>query len=340
MFLNREDDLLLAPSGAFRTPQGQTHAPRRVLGKYSLSSMSIKLGELRGRNLVMSALVTFLCGIGVSSFWFQNSAVCNAPVPITTSLNANGHILEDGIRCSVGGDVKLRILPIGDSITVGWGNSEYWNSYRKDLQLFLDSDCPMRNHTYIGSQLSGNFANNNHEGYAGYTINEIMYKTQPHLTASIMEYPNVVLLHAGTNDMSPFHGDPYETAPDRLGSLMDLVLLTVPNVTVLVAQIVQPAGANNTRTGLSGRVPEFNAQIPRIAAERVAKGFKVQVVDMNMIGGGDGSDLLDDLHPNDKGYRKMAVKWFEALQNATQAGLITPPKEVFPFIPRSVPFTA
>lgn len=339
MFLNSEDDLLLAPSGAFRPPQGPVHAPRRSSGRYSLRSMSIKLGELRGRNLAMSALVTFLCGIGMSSFWNTNGAVCNAPVPLTSS-NAETHILEDTIRCSVSRDTKLPILPIGDSITVGWGNSEYWNSYRKDLQLFLDSDCPMRNHTYIGSQLSGNFANNNHEGYAGYTIDEIMHKTQPMLTASIMEYPNVVLLHAGTNDMSPFHAAPYDTAPERLGQLMDLVLMTVPNVTVLVAQIIQSSNEANEKSGLSARIPEYNAQIPTIVADRVAHGYKVQVVDMSSIGFGDGSDLRDGLHPNGKGYRKMAVKWFEALQDATPAGLITPPKEVVPFIPRSVAFSA
>ncbi|KAF2213454.1 carbohydrate esterase family 3 protein, partial [Cercospora zeae-maydis SCOH1-5] len=172
-----------------------------------------------------------------------------------------------------------------------------------------------------GTQRTGDFVENRHEGYPGYSIDQIANDTQPRLMNTIMELPNVVLLHAGTNDMvERIEAHPSE-APERLGKLMDMVLEAVPNVTLIVAQIIQVTEESERRT----LIPQFNAQILRIAAERVAKGFRVQVADLSTIGV-IAADLRDGLHPSDAGYRKMAVKWFEALQNASRAGLISPPR--------------
>lgn len=174
-----------------------------------------------------------------------------------------------------------------------------------------------------GTQRTGNFVENRHEGYPGYDINQIANDTQPRLMNSILEMPNVVLVHAGTNDMVDRPGSSPSEAPERLGKLMDMVLETVPNVTLIVAQIIQVTEESERRA----LIPQLNAQIPRIAEERVARGYKVQVADLSSIGV-NAVDLRDGLHPSDAGYRKMAVKWFQALQNATQAGLITPPREL------------
>lgn len=144
------------------------------------------------------------------------------------------------------------------------------------------------------------------------------------LETSLLELPNVVLLHAGTNDLGELHGLPYEEAPDRLGQLMDTILETVPNVTLIVAKIVYSA---EPRTDRGSRVDRFNAALPDIVEERVAKGFKVQLADLSSIGKA-AVDMSDGLHPSDVGYRRMAIKWFEAMQNVTRAGLITPPLDV------------
>ncbi|GIZ48404.1 hypothetical protein CKM354_001146600 [Cercospora kikuchii] len=275
----------------------------------------------------MSSFRSLVCGLGASYLWLGSGDICQtSETAAATALYANAEIpiLSDEIRCSVAPETHLRMLTIGDSITVGWGGSEYWNSYRKDLLNFLESDCPMKNRTYIGTQRTGNFVENRHEGYPGYDINQIANDTQPRLMNSILEMPNVVLLHAGTNDMVDRPGSSPGEAPDRLGKLMDMVLGTVPNVTLIVAQIIQVTEESERRA----LIPQLNAQIPSTAAERVARGYKVQVADLSSIGM-DAVDLRDGLHPSDAGYRKMAVKWFGALQNATRAGLITPPREMY-----------
>lgn len=113
--------------------------------------MSRCLSELRGRFPVMPALATFFCGFTASFFWFKGVNICQQPeLPATAAVNVNTISPSDGLGCTVAPDMQLRMLAVGDSITVGWGGSEYWNSYRKDLKSYLDLDCPMKNRTYIG----------------------------------------------------------------------------------------------------------------------------------------------------------------------------------------------
>lgn len=101
----------------------------------------------------MSSFRSLVCGLGASYLWLGSGDICQtSETAAATALYADAEIpiLSDGIRCSVAPETHLRMLAIGDSITVGWGGSEYWNSYRKDLLNFLESDCPMKNRTYIG----------------------------------------------------------------------------------------------------------------------------------------------------------------------------------------------
>lgn len=157
-------------------------------------------------------------------------------------------------------------------------------------------------------------ADNQNEGHSGFTISQIASVTK----TSLLQRPNVVLLHAGTNDMqkSP-PDDPYDTAPERLGALIDEILCTCPDAVVMVAQIIQSSNSD-----IEARIRTYNAAIPSIVAGRAAEGFKVKTVDMSSIG---GSDLFDSLHPNDGGYVKMATLWYQALQ-AVDASWFTKPQ--------------
>ena len=163
-----------------------------------------------------------------------------------------------------------------------------------------------------GDQSSGDFSNNQEEGFDGYTINMIAGACKNALNLQ----PNVVLIHAGTNDMNDSPPpDPYDEAPDRLGALIDEVLCTCPNATLIVAQII-----TSTNAGVQPRIDTYNAAIPDVVAERAGKGFKVLTVDMSSI-----KDLKDGLHPTDSGYNQMATFWAQALQQASDNGWITAP---------------
>lgn len=167
---------------------------------------------------------------------------------------------------------------------------------------------------FIGSQSNGeNNPDNQHEGFGGYTINRILGAMEYDNT--ILQHPNIVLLHAGTNDnlLKP-PVDPVAEAPQRLSKLIEYILCNDPDTVLLVALIIGDAFYQSD-------VDNFNAQVPGVVAQYYAAGYKIRAVDMRSI---TGSDLIDGIHPTDAGYVKMAGLWFNALQNLP-AGWITAP---------------
>ena len=205
--------------------------------------------------------------------------------------------------------IELRILPLGDSITFGFQSTD-GNGYRLRLEELLSgSDLH-----FIGSVRSGNMTDNNNEGHNGATIDQIA----AFANNSLPQRPNIILLHAGTNDL---HGDqpvePYASAPERLGALIDQLISACPDSVILVAQII-----NNWNDDTESRIVAFNNQVPDVVAERADKGHHVMVTDMRSI---NGSYLKDGLHPNDVGYQKMAEIWFQRIEDAADEGWIQSP---------------
>jgi hypothetical protein len=130
-------------------------------------------------------------------------------------------------------------------------------------------------------------ADKDNEGHPGFTINQI----RPVAGGGLASRPNVVLLHAGTNDLNRGNpsNEPDSDAPRRLGLLLDDVLKAVPNAVVIVAKII-PA----KNSGLAANIKTFNNALPAMVAERVKKGSKVSIVDMNVLS---LNELSDSLHP-------------------------------------------
>lgn len=131
-------------------------------------------------------------------------------------------------------------------------------------------------------------SDNYNEGHPGFTISRIAAVAGPALAMR----PNIVLLHAGTNDLNnwpPLANESYADAPARLGALVDEVVERCPGAVVLVAQIISAANVNT-----EARISAFNAAVPGVVRERVERGGKVAVVDMSGVGVG---ELVDGLHP-------------------------------------------
>jgi lysophospholipase L1-like esterase len=192
---------------------------------------------------------------------------------------------------------SLRILPLGDSITWGYINGGGSNGYRERLLADLKSSGYTVD--FVGTQKSGTMADKDNEGYPGYTISQIRGVASKGLALR----PNVVLLHAGTNDLNRGNpaSEPDSEAPKRLGLLLDDVLKAVPNAVVIVAKII-PA----KRSSLAATIRTFNNALPAVVAERVKKGSKVSIVDMNVL---TTNELSDDLHPSVAGYSRMGDIW-------------------------------
>ena len=192
----------------------------------------------------------------------------------------------------------LRTLTLGDSITFGYLNSGS-DSYR----------------TYLSRLLSDNTKYTIYDGPNGTTISNISSLAP----STYPPRPNIVLLHAGTYDMS-IPSDPY-TAPQRLSDLIDQMLVACPDTPVLVAMVI-PAADPATQA----RIVAYNDAIPDVVTEKINANQPVGLVDMNSAF--TVSDLQDGLHPTDKGYEKMAGVWFNALKDANAYDLIKPPADL------------
>lgn len=210
-------------------------------------------------------------------------------------------------------DIALRIQPLGDSIT--WGSlSSTGNGYRKPLQdLLLDPKGKAGvDVDFVGSRNHGNMVDNDNEGHSGAFLADIL----PATNLSIGAHPNVVLLHAGTNDMDKNRD--VSTAIDRLEAIVRAAATGSPDAVILVAQIIF-----STDTVMQRRTDVFNQEIVSMVEKLQQKpdNLRAYAVDMSTLL--TDSDMSDRKHPNDKGYKKMAATWNDAIRNAHSKGHIS-----------------
>ncbi|MFC5145833.1 FG-GAP-like repeat-containing protein [Streptomyces aureoversilis] len=213
---------------------------------------------------------------------------------------------------------RLAVMPLGDSITWGAGSST-GNGYRIALR---DKLAPHADTLQFVGSVRTNGAD--HEGHSGWLISGLSENIERWLPEA---GPNVVLLHIGTNDMD-LNND-VDGAPARLGRLIDQITRSAPDMTLLVSSLVPSQHAEVQR-----RVEKFNAEVPRLVAERRNKGFKVGYVDMSAVTPG---DLKDRLHPNDSGYAKMANAFYEGLARAAGSGFVRERVDIKPAPHREAP---
>ncbi|UQC87654.1 uncharacterized protein CLUP02_13172 [Colletotrichum lupini] len=203
----------------------------------------------------------------------------------------------------------LRVLPLGDSITNGFGSSSNagYRGYFYNLATEVHNVVDM-----IGSVRSGDADDADHEGHNGATIAEISGYAERVLS----QRPNVVLLHAGTNDMGSDAGA--VGAVNRLMNLVDMIIAKCPDATVLVARIIP-----STSTSMQARINSFNDGVEDAMNARADDGKKVLVIRMDEAVG--TADLIDGLHPNDLGYIIMATNWWNGVQQAFENRWIDDP---------------
>ena len=198
----------------------------------------------------------------------------------------------------------LRLMPIGDSITAGY-RSTTGDGYRGPLweELIKQGDAL----DFVGSQRGGVMFDPDHEGYYGDRIDQVSGLISNELA---LYQPNVITLLIGINDLGQNHQ--VSTAPARLASLIDQIIVADPKATILVAQLIC-----NSNADVEARVVSFNDQVPAIVQDRAKAGKHVYMVSMSSL---TTADLKDGLHPNDAGYKKMADAWDASIQQAITAG--------------------
>ncbi|MGW2401150.1 SGNH/GDSL hydrolase family protein [Kitasatospora sp. NPDC001664] len=193
----------------------------------------------------------------------------------------------------------VKILPLGDSITAGWGGSGDWTGYRKPLLPLIQA--PSRDVRFVGSQTSAFAPELRHEGYSGYTIQQLeTVVTRGSLVAKAA--PDQILLHIGTNDMRLGLA---AGAPERLEKLVREVNRQAPKARIHLASIIPIA---NPRLP----VDAYNVGVQAVAKKLAGEGIPLTFVDMATAL--TTADLGDGVHPNVTGYAKMAKVWAGSLE--------------------------
>lgn len=187
----------------------------------------------------------------------------------------------------------IRIMPVGDSITVGVGSSPGQSrSYRGWLRNRF-ATAPMTA-TYVGSQSdeSGQF-----EAYSGISAGQLIPKVEAALDAYTPDY---VIFDVGNN---PDSLTDYALTYNKVVELLDLIRAHPCIKGVIVAKMTLDLNAASKRSLLQQYVND------RIAGVVAARPDTV-LVDFSLMTPG---DLYDSLHPNDLGYDRMSCKLYYSL---------------------------
>jgi len=200
----------------------------------------------------------------------------------------------------------VRIMPLGDSITQA---DKYHNSYRRPLWHMLEREGYRVD--FVGS-LSTQYRGGpprqdfdpDHEGHWGWRADEVLRSGDGEPLRR--HTPDIVLMHLGTNDM--IQGQSVQTTAKELRQIVDSLRAGNPRVTVLIARLIP-----TTEPGYNRRIDELNQQIFKLASEETIPVSRVIVVDQHE-GFNAWHDTYDGIHPNPRGERKMARKWFDALR--------------------------
>jgi lysophospholipase L1-like esterase len=218
--------------------------------------------------------------------------------------------------CPTNGD-PCRVMPLGDSITDGGGQEG--GAYR--VELFRLAVQNQKKLVFVGSHESGPAMvegvpfPRHQEGHSGWTIADgggrdgLYDMIQGWLAATP---PDIVTLMIGTNDCDiPYDVD---TAPMRLGLLLDRIAENAPHALTVVAQIVPTKQEKDTD---DSNVKGYNAAIPALVKERTDKGQHIVSVDMygafTKVADYENALMNDNLHPKQEGLVVMAKTWWDAI---------------------------
>ena len=229
------------------------------------------------------------------------------------------------IRLTSAVAAPVSIMPLGDSITSGNDSGAKQGeevSYRKALRdKLVTAGYEI---VFVGSQESESPINAdlNHEGHSGWCASGC-YQNRSDILREIDSFlasnpPDVVLLHIGTNDIRN------KQRPEQIVSAVSGILDKIYRygreqkrpIWVILALIMN---GQNSPCVYCQQTTAYNQALGQMAQKRIKKGDKLILVDMENGAGIDYrlypvGDMWDALHPDEKGYQKMANVWFEALE--------------------------
>ncbi|KAG7411339.1 Multidomain esterase [Fusarium oxysporum f. sp. rapae] len=221
-----------------------------------------------------------------------------------------GKVVQDG--------VKLRILSVGDSITVGYGKGTDGNGYRKRLRKDLSGNEVV----WAGTEKTeGDMKDGHFAAWSGKTVQYI----NDHVDPSLEQHPNLILIHAGTNDMNSnhhvsTHGNHPQETTDRLKSMVEKMMSKCPDATIIIGMITDVCDSEWYHFQRE-RTKIYRGYVAKLAAELSANGSHVLAADF-----GPFYDMLlsDCVHPTQKGYQVLGDWWYDFIHQIPEGWIKDP----------------
>ena len=246
----------------------------------------------------------------------------------------------------MGNNEPIKIMCVGDSITDGYGIP---GSYRKFLYHGLTQKG--YNIDMIGSK-SGGVAkytdettgesweyDDDNTGYSTYTIKSYrgrngIYETLQE-TNCLSQKPDIVILQIGTNNVIDKHDE--DDNSKHFETLIDYILQNIPETSVLFVTTIPDLVPNReevyswfsnyrhstfyTKTYTDEEVQmkveeylkHYNSDITSRVNLRRVKGQNIRAANVNSVITDVKSQLMDGVHPNNKGYKLMGDYWTEVI---------------------------
>ena len=252
--------------------------------------------------MVRNRVIIFLLTVFLSLINLNINAQVVRILPLGNSITYDNNVY----------DVPPNVRPIGDRI-----------SYRYKLyQLLTEAGYTF---DYVGSENGGDNYFQNPEmddngGFPGMNKSQMNYllltgynqrdKQYEAPGPYLNYYPaDIILLHIGTVDL--------DADPDPVEDILDNIRIYLPDAFILIARIID-------RVPHSELTTTFNDNVQAMVT---ARGDD-RIIWVNMETGAGlnysfSGDMTDYLHPNQNGYNKMAVKWFEAIDNLNAPPVIS-----------------
>lgn len=124
----------------------------------------------------------------------------------------------------------------------------------------------------------------------------------------------------GTNDAT--QNFEVSTAQDRLGAILDRIIIALPGTVVLISNLIP-----NLDAAGEANIKIINAALPAMVQARTDAGALVYLADMHTAI--TNADINSGgTHPTDAGYIKMANVWYASIQQIYANCWFTPPGDV------------
>lgn len=215
---------------------------------------------------------------------------------------------------------RLKIMPVGDSITDDCGINGAWRLF---LQPLLETNgLAFTNTGRLQSSASTGFTQRRHEGYCGSVIgppgvfavynysttDAYLQKIVRDALAITNNRPHLMLILIGANDIGRGR-NPWTVATNDMPGLLSVIFSNTLNANVLLAKTTTLQNAGLGYGAYATNVLIYNAALQAMVNQRRALGQNVFLADMFSAVDYGTMFQSDHLHPNSLGLKAIAKEW-------------------------------